>query len=54
MMFQGWLAWSRCIIYQAARKEWPATSGGVESLGAIDQSQRYRDLNVGANFILTS
>merc|ERR1711879_983339 len=47
----GWIAWARCIHFQAGRKEWPTTSGGVESLGAVTDKQRYRDLSVGANFL---
>ena len=50
--FEGWVAWGRCIMYQAGRKEWPKTSGGMESLGAVGRSQRMREgLNEGGNFV---
>eukprot|EP00966_Prymnesium_polylepis_P270131 6240325-Prymnesium_polylepis.1 len=49
--WEGWVAWARCIHFQARRAEWPETSGGVESLGAVDDAQRYRDLSVGSNFL---
>jgi hypothetical protein len=49
--WEGWLAWARCIHFQAGRQEWPTTSGGMESLGAVDAAQRYRKLSVGDNFL---
>jgi len=45
MPFVAWLSWTRCILLQASFKEWPDTHGGVESLGAVHPSQRFRALN---------
>uniref|UniRef100_A0A7S3NN65 DUF6817 domain-containing protein n=1 Tax=Aureoumbra lagunensis TaxID=44058 RepID=A0A7S3NN65_9STRA len=45
MPFHAWLNWTRCLIFQANLQEWPNTHGGLESLGAIDPSQRSRGLN---------
>lgn len=45
MPFHAWVAWSRCLIFQASTREWPNTWGGLESLGAIDSSMRFRELN---------
>jgi hypothetical protein len=49
--WEGWIAWARCIHFQAARREWPTTSGGVESMGAVAHAQRFRELSVGDNSI---
>jgi len=45
MPFQAWVAWSRCMYFQACRQEWPDSHGGLESLGAVHPSQRFRDLS---------
>eukprot|EP00933_Yihiella_yeosuensis_P039242 TRINITY_DN331_c1_g1_i1.p1 TRINITY_DN331_c1_g1~~TRINITY_DN331_c1_g1_i1.p1 ORF type:complete len:379 (-),score=76.27 TRINITY_DN331_c1_g1_i1:123-1259(-) len=45
MPFVAWVAWTRCILLQASFKEWPTTHGGVESLGAVHPSQRFRKLS---------
>lgn len=45
--WEGWIAWGRCIYFQAGRREWPTTSGGIQSLGAVNAVHRYREkLNV--------
>lgn len=45
MPFQAWVAWSRCMYFQAKRQEWPTSHGGLESLGAVHPSQRFRELS---------
>ncbi|KAJ1453183.1 hypothetical protein M885DRAFT_524823 [Pelagophyceae sp. CCMP2097] len=45
MPLHAWVAWTRCLIFQARQKEWPRTHGGLESLGAIDASMVARKLN---------
>uniref|UniRef100_A0A061R3X2 Tetratricopeptide repeat domain containing protein n=1 Tax=Tetraselmis sp. GSL018 TaxID=582737 RepID=A0A061R3X2_9CHLO len=45
MPFEAWVSWCRCMYFQAGRGEWPTTHGGIESLGAVHPSQRYRDLS---------
>lgn len=45
MPFVAWVSWTRCILLQSSFKEWPNTHGGVESLGAVHPSQRFRGLN---------
>lgn len=45
MPLHAWVAWARCLIFQAQLKEWPDSHGGLESLGAIDPSMRFRGLN---------
>lgn len=45
MPFVAWVSWTRCILLQSSFKEWPKTHGGVESLGAVHPSQRFRKLN---------
>ena len=52
--WEGWIAWARCIAYQAQRREWPTTGAGVESLGAVQQAQRFRELSSGSNAIPTT
>ncbi|CAE8604531.1 unnamed protein product [Polarella glacialis] len=47
MPFVAWVSWTRCILLQTSFKEWPTTHGGVESLGAVHPSQRFRKLNTG-------
>lgn len=49
--FEGWVCWARCLFFQACREEWPDSSGGVESLGAVQAGQRFREINVGSNFL---
>lgn len=50
MPFNAWVSWGRCMLFQATLKEWPASWGGMESLGAVDPSQRFRGLNSGRKF----
>jgi hypothetical protein len=45
MPFGAWVAWARCIVLQAGLREWPTSHGGMESLGAVHPSQRFRGLN---------
>ncbi|KAJ8601201.1 hypothetical protein CTAYLR_003245 [Chrysophaeum taylorii] len=45
MPFVAWVAWTRCLVFQAQLREWPTTHGGLESLGAVDPSMRFRPLN---------
>jgi hypothetical protein len=45
MPYQAWVAWTRCMYFQAKRKEWPESHGGLESLGAVHPSQRFRELS---------
>lgn len=45
MPFVAWVSWTRCILLQASYEEWPSTHGGMESLGAVHPSQRFRALN---------
>lgn len=45
MPFNAWVNWTRCLIFQAKLREWPDTWGGLESLGAIDSTMRFRGLN---------
>ena len=47
MAYAGWVSWARVIKFQSEQQEWPSTSGGVQSLGAVNASQRKRELNVG-------
>ena len=47
MSWQAWLNWGRCLWFQARLREWPATHGGIESLGAVAPRQRVRGLNRG-------
>ena len=47
MPWNAWVNWGRCLAFQASLQEWPTTHGGIESLGAVQPSQRYRSLNVG-------
>lgn len=45
MPLHAWVAWTRCLVFQAQLREWPDTWGGLESLGAVDMSMRSRGLN---------
>lgn len=45
MPFEAWVSWCRCMYFQARREEWPSTHGGLESLGAVHPSQRFRGLS---------
>jgi len=47
MPFVAWVSWTRCMLLQARCQEWPDSHGGVESLGAVHPSQRFRKLNTG-------
>ena len=51
MSWQAWLNWGRCLAFQAQLREWPATHGGIESLGAVVPRQRARGLNVGRSLL---
>lgn len=51
MSWAAWLNWGRCLGFQAQRKEWPTTHGGIESLGAVVPRQRTRALNVGRSMV---
>ena len=46
MPWNAWVNWGRCLAFQASLHEWPTTHGGLESLGAVHPSQRFRKLNV--------
>lgn len=46
MPWNAWVNWARCLAFQASLHEWPTTHGGIESLGAVQPSQRFRSLNV--------
>jgi len=49
MPLTAWISWTRCILLQSSFKEWPNTHGGIESLGAVHPSQRFRALNKDRN-----
>eukprot|EP00445_Apocalathium_hangoei_P040724 CAMPEP_0203969750 /NCGR_PEP_ID=MMETSP0359-20131031/97615_1 /ASSEMBLY_ACC=CAM_ASM_000338 /TAXON_ID=268821 /ORGANISM="Scrippsiella Hangoei, Strain SHTV-5" /LENGTH=376 /DNA_ID=CAMNT_0050907693 /DNA_START=47 /DNA_END=1177 /DNA_ORIENTATION=- len=50
MPFTAWVSWTRCILLQSSFQEWPSTHGGMESLGAVHPSQKFRKLNDGRSF----
>ena len=45
MPWAAWVNWARVLHLQAFEREWPTTHGGVESLGAVLPSQKFRKLN---------
>ena len=45
MPLHAWVAWTRCLAFQAQERAWPATHGGLESLGAVEDAQQARALN---------
>lgn len=45
MSWAAWMNWARVLALQASEREWPSTHGGVESLGAVLPSQKFRKLN---------
>ena len=45
MPWAAWVNWARVLHLQASEHEWPTTHGGVESLGAVLPSQKFRKLN---------
>ena len=51
MPFEAWVAWCRCMYFQARRHEWPTTHGGLESLGAVHPSQRFRELSTSRSVL---